>query len=337
MRRISPATVTIGVLAILLALGVAYFLKPRETVEQTQRERQIEIVVAAINLVADSEIVGDQVAVLTLNEKEYEKRYEEINKEDLLVNVNTARGRFINASVNAGDPILKTVLYEVGERPSLDLKSGEVAKMITVTGTSNSGNFVHSGSVVNISLTVSGTHPILGNRDPNELIKARQEAGYDVHNEDTEITSGSVDELQGIGTRTFLHNVRVLKVNVDRTPLRRIANRTALLTVAVTPRQGQLLELAQKLGTLDVALIGDAVAVETTEAPAEFVTAADLGIPRIDLIIPKIPPSPVVETAPKSPAPKRVEAWSGSDRKILTFPADQNDDVGDLPLQGKAA
>lgn len=209
--------------------------------------------------------------------------------------------------------------------------------MITVTGTSNSGNFVHPGSVVNISLTVSGTHPILGNRDPNELIKARQDAGYDVHNEDTEVTGGSVDELQGIGTRTFLNNVRVLKVNVDRTPLRRVASRTALLTVAVTPRQGQLLELAQKLGTLHVALIDAAVAAETTEAPAEFVTAADLGIPRIDLIIPKIPPSPVVEPPPKSPAPKRVEAWSGSDRKILTFPADQNDDVGELPLQGKAA
>ncbi len=333
MRRISPATVTIGVLAILLALGVAYYLKPRETVEQTQRERQIEIVVAAVNLVAGSEIIGDQVVVQAFNETEFEID----EKNNLLTNANTARGRFVNASVNAGDPILKSVLYEVGERPSLDLKSGEVAKMITVTGTSNSGNFVHPGSVVNISLTVSGTHPILGNRDPNELIKARQDAGYDVHNEDTEVTGGSVDELQGIGTRTFLNNVRVLKVNVDRTPLRRVASRTALLTVAVTPRQGQLLELAQKLGTLHVALIDAAVAAETTEAPAEFVTAADLGIRRIDLIIPKIPPSPVVEPPPKSPAPKRVEAWSGSDRKILTFPADQNDDVGELPLQGKAA
>lgn len=336
MRRISPATVTISVLAILLALGVAYYLKPRETVEQTQRERQIEVVVAAVNLVADSEIIGEQVVVQAFNETEYEKQYKEI-KDDLLANANTARGRFINASVNAGDPILKSVLYKVGERPSLDLKLGEVAKMITVTGTSNSGNFVHSGSVVNISLTVSGTHPILGNRDPNELIKARQDAGHDVHNEDTEVTGGSVDELQGIGTRTFLHNVRVLKVNVDRTPLRRVASRTALLTVAVTPRQGQLLELAQNLGTLHVALIGAAVAAETTEAPAEFVTAADLGIPRIDLIIPQVPPSPVVEPPPKSPAPKRVEAWSGSDRKILTFPADQNDDVGELPLQGESA
>jgi len=335
MRRISPATVTIGVLAILLALGVAYYLKPRETVEQTQRERQIEIVVATVNLVAGSEIIGEQVVVQTFNETEFEIYEKE--KDNLLTNANTARGRFINASVNAGDPILKSVLYEVGERPSLDLKSGEVAKMITVTGTSNSGNFVHPGSVVNISLTVSGTHPILGNRDPNELIKARQDAGYDVHDEDTEVTGGSVDELQGIGTRTFLHNVRVLKVNVDRTPLRRVASRTALLTVAVTPRQGQLLELAQNLGTLHVALIGAAVAAETTEAPAEFVTAADLGIPRIDLIIPQVPPSPVVEPPPKSPAPKRVEAWSGSDRKILTFPADQNDDVGELPLQGEAA
>ena len=77
MRRISPATVTIGVLAILLALGVAYYLKPRETVEQTQRERQIEVVVAAVNLVADSEIIGEQVVVQAFNETEYKKQYKE--------------------------------------------------------------------------------------------------------------------------------------------------------------------------------------------------------------------------------------------------------------------
>jgi pilus assembly protein CpaB len=217
MKRISPGTVTVGVLAVgfgLVAADVArhHFDVPAEQPAQ----RQMAAVVAAnVNLPKYSRIRDEDVQTVQVPLEDL--------PEGAVQTKSRALFRLVKTTVMAGQPILEADLYAVGEVPLLadQLPPGHRAVTFQVDANSALNGMIQPESYVDIALTVKGEQP----------------------------------ELGGLSTLTLLRGVRVLATSQTRFP--RSEDQPGNLrniTVAVSPKQANRLILAQRYGTLSVTL-----------------------------------------------------------------------------------
>lgn len=226
MKRISPATVTFGVMAIVLGLVAAYIVRQsmqKPPVVQAPRpavDRGVPCVVARHNIAPNTRLTSEDVMVAFAprGSKVVAKAYS---------NPEIAIGRITKKPIKANNVIREEYLLGIGESlPDLAdrIPPGLRALAIDVEGATTGGKPLSDGDLVDISMTVEGTHPDLG-----------------------EVT-----------TRTLLQDVLVMD-SANDTPRMRGTRRsngtvTTGITVAVSPADANKLMVAQRTGILSVAL-----------------------------------------------------------------------------------
>ena len=224
MRRISPATITIAVFAILLALVAAWFAKRFMFQPTPLVAAPDQVVVSRVNLTARDQIRRRILELRPLKPGE---------PQNALRTIDVAAGRFVKEKVIPADqPITDDMLFPIGENPITSLRDriadGKRAKTIQVTGLIHGTTLVRPGSIVDISVTVETDHPEV--KDPG---------------------------LKGIMTKTFMRAVKLLGVINPRQAYREgRMDKFTTIVVEVTPDQANALTLAEKIGTLSASVVG---------------------------------------------------------------------------------
>lgn len=217
----------------------------------TQQEPRIEILVASKNIGVAQKLTEDNIQWKkwpqsgafpgTVKRKGGQKPLEALG------------GGRVSRKIAQGEPVLKSAIIEAGGNyVAASLKPGMRAMAVKVGAADTAGGFVSPGDYVDIMLTyrqkIEGT-------SQDKTIKAMQDF----------IVEQNFDKY---ATETILQNVKVLAI--DQSAIRNEekvqVGKTA--TLEVTPRQAEVLAVAQKAGDLSLALrgIGDEVVV-VSEAP----------------------------------------------------------------------
>lgn len=240
MKRLTPGTVTVGVMSILLGLVAAYsvrrYLEPAAPVG----EPTIGVVVPRVNLPKYARIREQDIEVLQVPKRSV--------PEGVVGNPSRALFRLVKETILAGQPILEEKLYEVGKVPTLadQLPPGYRAVTVAVDPNNALDGVLVPEAVVDLSLTVRGDHP----------------------------------EVGGMSTLTLLRRVKVLATNRDRYQTEERLNQgIRSVTVAVTPEQANKLILAQKFGSLSVTLRGaleDEQLAQAEDADVDMVNPAEV-------------------------------------------------------------
>ena len=288
MKRISPATVTFGVMAIVLGLVAAYVVrqsmhKPvvvkREAPPAPPADPGIVLVIAKNNLPAHTRLTTDDLEAVVLPSSKMPAKGLGVR------NVPYAVGRILNKPLKAGHIVREEHLLEIGEGlPGLAerLPPGYRAVTIEVEGAETGGKRLTEGDLIDISLTVEGTHPDLG-----------------------EVT-----------TRTLLRDVLVVDALAHR-PITRgnassVTSRTpdsSNLTVAVKPADANKLIVAQRTGTLGVTLVSIAEVAQGAEPADATAEPVDDTVTRRELLgLKELPPPPKKFVA---------EKWSGTSMTVI--------------------
>jgi Flp pilus assembly protein CpaB len=146
-------------------------------------------------------------------------------------NQNIAEGRIAKQPIKAGQVIREDYLLAIGEGlPELSerLPPGMRAVTVQVQGAEAGGKRLGEGDFVDISMTVEGTHPEIGE----------------------------------VSTRTLMRNVLVVDAAAGRPMIRGVNNRVqrdmSSITVAVKPADANKLIVAQRTGVLSVNLVAAA-------------------------------------------------------------------------------
>ena len=216
MKRISPGTVTFGVLAILLGLVAAYVARRSLDVKPKIAPEGVAVVVSQVNLPRHSRIRRDDLQVLRVPRGQV--------PQGAVTSAGVAAGRLVKQTIVAGNPIVEETLYGIGETPKLSdrIPPGQRAIAISVSGYSRT--LIRPGVAVDVALTVEDDHPELGGEG-------------------------------GLGTMTLVENVRVLATSRRASRRSAGGNRAGhKITVAVTSEQANKLILAERYGTLNVTL-----------------------------------------------------------------------------------
>jgi pilus assembly protein CpaB len=229
VKRISPATVTFGVMAIVLGLVAAYVVRQAlhkppvvEKPAPPAPQPPVAQAVFARNVVPkNTRLTSADVFMgpLPANMK---------RPAGTFAGVNLIVGRITKETVAPGKLIREEHLLGLDESlPDLSdrLPAGHRAVTIIVQGAETGGKRLAEGDRIDIALTVEGTHPDLG-------------------------------EVQ---TRTLMQNVLVVDSMASR-PLQRGTRRTTELdgssiTVAVRPADANKLLVAQRTGILQATLV----------------------------------------------------------------------------------
>ena len=287
MKRISPATVTFGVMALVLGLVAAYIVK------QAMHKPEVAKVVPPPPAPAPVD-PGVQVVFVRNNVPKHGK----LMPSDLVTyfvprtskaakgtfaNVAIAEGRITKQVIKAGQAVREEYLLDIGEAlPDLAerLPAGMRAVTIAVAETEAGGKRLGEGDFVDISLTVEGTHPEIGE----------------------------------VATRTLMRNVLIVDAAASRPHIRgvntKVQRSVDTLTVAVKPAEANKLMVAQRTGTLSVNLVA---ASDLNAEPAKL----DDNITRRQLLGLK-------EVVPVKPAKKYlVEKWSGGRLNVVEMSDDR--------------
>jgi pilus assembly protein CpaB len=192
---------------------------------------RVEIVVAAVNLPKFSRIGKDHVRVIKVEADQV--------PEGALLAQSRAVSRVVRETMMAGQPLVDARLYGVGEMPTLSeqLPPGYRAVTIEVESSRALGGVLVPESIVDVLLTVSDKQP----------------------------------ELGGGQTLTLVEQVKVLATDQQRFKAEeRLGQNLRSVTIAVLPREANKLVLAQRHGTLSLALRSstgdDQVAVDNQNA-----------------------------------------------------------------------
>jgi pilus assembly protein CpaB len=261
MKRISPGTVTVGVLAVGFGLVAAYVVRHYSDASpvQTPTRQTAAVVTASVNLPKYGRIRDEDLQTVQMPIEEV--------PEGAVQSASRALFRLVKTTVMAGQPILEADLYAVGEVPLLadQLPPGYRAVTLQVDANSALNGMIQPESYVDVALTVRGQQP----------------------------------EIGGLSTLTLMRGVEVLATSQTRFP--RSEDQPANLrniTVAVTPQQANRLILAQRYGTLSVTLCssleGDMVA--QAEMSNDLVNPNDL-LGLVPQPPPPEPPAPVYKRA----------------------------------------
>lgn len=153
MKRISPATVTLGVLAVLVGLAAAFAV--RQYLESRPRPQGVAVVVPTINLPPYARVRDQDVEIKYLPPGQVPA--------GALTNSSQALFRLVKSTAMAGQPLLDEQLYPVGKNPTLaeQVPAGKRAVTIAVAASNALDGILLPESLVDISLTVQGDHPEL--------------------------------------------------------------------------------------------------------------------------------------------------------------------------------
>jgi pilus assembly protein CpaB len=176
---------------------------------------RVEIVVAAVNLPKFSRIGEDHVRVIKVEADQV--------PEGALLAQSRAVARVTRNTVLAGQPLVDASLYGVGEMPTLSeqLPAGYRAVTIEVESSRALGGVLVPESIVDVLLTVGNEQEALG----------------------------------GGRTLTLVESVKVLATDQQRFKAEeRLGQNLRSVTIAVRPREANKLVLAQRHGTLSLAL-----------------------------------------------------------------------------------
>jgi pilus assembly protein CpaB len=251
VKRISPATVTFGVMAVVLGLVAAYTVrqalsKPPVVEKPAPRPAPPEMVsvVYALNVIPkNTRLTARDVFV---NQVPKGTKL----PEGVFRGVNLIEGRITKDTIAPGKMIRNEMLLDLDEAmPDLAdrLPAGHRAVTIVVQGADTGGKQLAEGDYIDIAMTVEGTHPDLG-----------------------ELT-----------TRTLMRKVLVVDA-ANSQPLVRGSRKTkepsnSMITVAVLPADANKLIVAQRTGDLQATLVSAA-------EPAAAAAPADDSINRRQLL-----------------------------------------------------
>ena len=303
MKRISPATVTFGVMALVLGLVAAYIVRQsmhKPVVVQRPApppapvvDPGITLVIAKSNLPAHTRLTADDLEARVVPSTT------KLAKGPGVSSVAYAAGRILHKPMKAGQIVREEHLLEVGEGlPDLAerLPAGYRAVTIAVEGAQTGGKRLTEGDLVDISLTVEGTHPDLGE----------------------------------VATRTLLHDVLVVDAFANRPIVRGNSTPRDLssseLTVAVKPSDANKLIVAQRSGTLSVSLVS-AAGESVAEPAAALPTERDDTVTRRELLgLKEVPPPPKKFVA---------EKWSGGTMTVIEMSDDRVRESRTMPMPGR--
>jgi pilus assembly protein CpaB len=232
VKRISPATVTFGVMAIVLGLVAAYVV------------RQAMAKPPVVEKPAPPPPAPEMVPVVfTLN---VIPKHTRLTSRDVFLGqvpkgtklppgafrgINLVEGRITKEAVAPGKALHDGLLLGIDESlPDLAerLPAGHRAVTITVQGADTGGKRLAEGDHIDITITVEGTHPDLG-----------------------EVT-----------TRTLMKNVLIVDASATGPTVRNSRRpsdpSSSLITVAVPPADANKLIVAQRTGTLQATLVSAA-------------------------------------------------------------------------------
>ena len=297
MKRISPATVTFGVMAIVLGLVAAYIVRqsmrkpvaaPPPPAVRPAPPPMGAVVIAKSNLPVNSQVALADLIVVPVPA-------EHPSIKTSIPRLETAIGRIVNRAIKAGQVVREEYLLGIGETlPDLAdrLPEGHRALTVQVTGATTGGKVLTEGDYVDVAWTLKGNHPDLG-------------------------------EVQ---TRTLMRRVLVVDAFANE-PLRTARGglmtraqgpSMSALTLAVTEKDANRLIVCEQKGTLSVTLCSakDANAVED-DTTANFDEIA--GLPPI----PGPPPPKQPDPPPPPPRKFRIENFSGGSRSIVEFGEEQ--------------
>lgn len=286
MKRISPATVTFGVMAIVLGLVAAYIVRqamekppvaqapPPPAPEPPPKPETVAVVFASVNIPKHTKIMPGDVYVAQV-EKTTKAATGTFRGTPL------AEGRITTQAIRAGQAIRDEYLMGIGEGlPDLSerIPPGLRAVTIQVQGADTGGKRLAEGDHIDLAMAVEGTHPDLG-----EVL-----------------------------TRTLLRNVLIVDAAAGRPLVRRSSSRTgeivpSTITVAVPPADANKLIVAERTGTL----IATLVSAQDIDAAAP---AMDDVITRRQLLGLK-----------EIPAPKKftIEKWTGGSVRVIEMSDDR--------------
>ena len=283
MKRISPATVTFGVMAIVLGLVAAYIV--RQSLEkppvaaappppEAPKPDLVPVVFASINIPKHTRISATEVHVVHVP-KDVKAAQGTFRASPM------AEGRITNQPIKAGQAIRDEYLMGIGEGlPDLAerIPTGLRAVTIQVQGADTGGKKLYEGDHIDLAMAVEGTHPDLG-----EVL-----------------------------TRTLLRNVLVVdsaagKPLVLRVP--RPAEAHTSITVAVEPADANKLIVAERTGTLVATL----VSMQDVDAAAGAPAADDVITRRQLLGLKEI----------RQPKRFMLEKWSGGRVNIIEMSDDR--------------
>jgi pilus assembly protein CpaB len=237
VKRISPATVTFGVMAIVLGLVAAYVVRQAlhkpPVAAKPQPAPEMQRVVFAKNVIPkNTRLAASDVFVSQIPKTEK-------LPPGVYPGVNLVVGRITKQSISAGKMLRESMFLGIDEElPNLSqrLPAGHRAVTIIVQGAETGGERLTEGDHIDLALTVEGTHPDLG-------------------------------EVQ---TRTLMQNVLVVDAAAVRP--KQTTRRTTdelegtSITVAVLPADANKLIVAQRTGTLQATLVS---ATEAAATPAD--------------------------------------------------------------------
>ena len=296
MKDLSPGTVVFGVFAILAGLLTAYGVRkamekpapPAVVAPEPPEVKMFTIVVPKRNLPEYTTITAADVTEKSVPEAQFRQEYFDIYKKDpmetLLKGQGLALYRVTKKTIMSGTPIEKDALYAIGEVPTIGqrLKEGETALTLSMETLKANNGMVRPDVRVNILLTM----------DEKQVV--------------------SMKEAKGITTVTLMKNVRVLSTSYSRLPSEESTNEVSNVTFAVTPAQANKLTVAEKFGTLSLALCADEnLNEELIDQPEDFMDIYSLlGVDR-----PAEPGPAVVELSAK----KHIDNWVDGKRSGRTF------------------
>ena len=240
MRRISPATVTFGVMAIVLGLVAAYIVRqalhqPPVAAKPAPAPEMMQVVFAKNVIAKHTRLTAADVFVSSIPKTSKPPA-------GSFRGINLVEGRITKDTIPAGKIVREEFLLGLDESlPDLSerLPAGHRAVTIVIQGTDTGGKRLAEGDRIDIAMTVEGSHPDLG-----EVL-----------------------------TRTLMRNVLIVDAAAGR-PMVRTNRRgmeplSSTITVAVTPSEANKLIVAQRSGTLQAALVsaqGEAAPVTGDDA-----------------------------------------------------------------------
>lgn len=283
MKRITPGTVTVGVFAIIFGLVSAYVA--RHYFEETPPVAKVApkaptatIVVAKYNLPKYARLRTADVELVQVAPKSVPEGAVKLESRAL--------GRLVKNTVLAGQPLMEADLFGVGEVPMLSdqLPPGHQAVTLSVDANSALNGMIQPESIVDIAMTATNERP----------------------------------EVGGLATMTLVRGVKVLATSEQRFkgPEER-SGELRNITVAVTPQQANKLILAQRYGTLSVALrstVDAQLVAHQSDEERNLVNTLDL--------LGLAPPQETIEPIPEELPTKTVEIWRGGSMTEMTFSAE---------------
>lgn len=151
MKRVSPGTVTVGVLAILFGLVAVYAV--RRAMDKPQAEQGVEVVVGVINLPRHGRLMARNLRMAQFPANEV--------PDGAIRSTATAFNRLMMNTVPAGVPLTESDLYPLDEEPLLSEQVPAGLRAVTISVAQNRAldGILLPESTIDVSLTAESTDP----------------------------------------------------------------------------------------------------------------------------------------------------------------------------------